>query len=218
MKPVISRSGSSVALVALATAALPASTAADSGRPGCIVPDVVGVSLSAARQALQSSGCSVIPHQLPPHGQFVTPPSPDARQLVASQSPRPGSHTGQVTISLKPLCAQPDAPGPDTVGPTTSRGPSELVSGVFLQGGPVRTAPGCRHGTPSAGTLTVTSAAGQIVAHRVVREGRFGVFPLKPGQYTLLATLPGGAPPVAPRPVTILAHKTTRLNLVAKLN
>lgn len=217
MKPLITRPAGPALLAALAAAALPASTAAGAGTSGCIAPQVVGVSLSMARHALEASGCAVNTRQLPPHGPFVTPASPDPRQLVGSQSPQAGSQTGQVTVSLRPLCAQPQAPGPPTSGPIASKGPSELVAGMFLQGGPLLTAPSCRRGTPSAGTLTVTGASGQIVAHRAVRDGRFGVFPLKPGRYTLLGSFSAGGPQLAPQPVRILAHETTRLNLVAKL-
>lgn len=206
-----------LALAAVAGGAVPASTGADQGHKGCIAPDVVGVSLAMARNALSSSGCEVQIRQLPPHGEFLTPSSPDGRQIVAFQSPRAGGRTGGVTVSLKPLCARPSQPGPDTLGPTSSKGPTELVAGLFLAGGPVVTSPRCPRGTPSGGVLTVTSADGQPVARRAVRAGRFGVFPLKPGSYVLAGTVSGppGGRRTAPQPVTIAAHRTTRLNVVA---
>ncbi|MCW3032291.1 MAG: hypothetical protein JWM60_636 [Solirubrobacterales bacterium] len=206
-----------LALAAVAGGALPATTAADSGQQGCVAPDVVGVTLAMARQALSASGCAVQVRQLPAHGQFVTPGSPDGRQLVATQTPSAGGHADGVTLSLKPLCAQPAQPGPDTQGPASSQGPTELVSGLFLSGGPVVTSPHCRHGMPSSGVLTVTTATGQPVARRAVRSGRFGVFPLKPGAYLLAGTIsgPAGERQLAARPVKIVAHRTTRLNLVA---
>jgi hypothetical protein len=219
MKPLVSRNCRSTLALVLAVVAgggLPATTGAQRSPSSCIAPDVVGVQLAMARHALEASGCTVQARQLPAHGQFVTPAGPEAQQLVAAQSPRPGSRTGQVTISLKPLCAQPAEPGPDVRGPISSRGPSELVAGLFLQGGPVRTAAHCRHGTSVAGTLTVSAPDGRLVAHRTVRAGRFAVFPLKPGRYTLLGSVavPGGPVP-QPEQVTIARSRTTRLNLVA---
>jgi hypothetical protein len=222
MKLVISRpsrSAVSLALAAVASGALPGATAAAPGQQGCVAPDVVGVSLAMARQALSASGCAVQVRQLPAHGQFVTPGSPDGRQIVATQSPPAGGHAGGVRISLQPLCAQPAQPGPDARGPTSSQGPTELVSGLFLAGGPVLTSPHCRHGVPSNGVLTVTTAGGHQVARRAVHAGRFGVFPLKPGAYMLVGTLsgPAGERQLAPQPVKIEAHRTTHLNLVAEV-
>lgn len=207
-----------LALAAVATGAVPAAAAADPGHQGCIAPDVVGVNLSMARQALTSSGCTIRVRQLPAHGEFVTPGSPDGRQIVATQSPRAGAQTGGVTLSLRPLCRQPAQPGPDSRGPVSSSGPAELVAGLYLEGGPVQTAPQCRHGTPSSGVLTVTTPDGHLVARRAVRAGRFGVFPLKPGKYLLAGSVAGptpGQPQVEPQPVTISARRTTRLNVVA---
>jgi hypothetical protein len=150
----------------------------------------------------------------------VTPSGPDGRQIVASQTPAAGGHTGAVTVSLKPLCAQSAQPGPDMRGPTSSQGPTELVSGMFLAGGPTVTSPRCRHGVPSGGLLTVTAANGQVVARREVRSGRFGVFPLKPGAYVLAGTISGSAVGrrLPPQPVNVAAHRTTFLNLVAPVS
>ena len=121
-----------------------------------------------------------------------------------------------MTVSLRPLCQQPAQPGPDSRRPVSSSGPTELVAGLYLEGGPVQTSPHCRHGTPSSGILTVTTPDGRIVTRRAVRAGRFAVFPLKPGRYLLAGSVAGpGQPQVEPQPVTIAAHRTTRLNVVA---
>jgi hypothetical protein len=208
-----------LAMAAVATGAvLPAAVSAESGRD-CIVPDVVGVSLSKARQALSSSGCQIAVKQLPSHGKFVTPPAPDGRQLVGRQRPSSGDHSEAVTVWVKPLCSQPAFPGPDKRGPSASRGPAELIAGLYLQGGPVKTRPHCRRGVPEAGTLVVSTPAGEVIARRQVRAGKFGVFPLAPGSYLLGGTISGGsstaARQVSQTAVTIAAHRTTHLNVVA---
>ena len=203
--------------VAAVAGALPAVTAADAGQAGCIAPDVVGVSLAQARGALHASGCSVRLQQLPAHGEFVTPSSADPRQLVGSQSPGSGSRTGTVTVRLRPLCSQPSQPGPEHRGPTSNNGPAELVAGLFLRGGPLRTSPHCRRGSPAEGTLTIATPGGEVIARRAVRSGHYGVFPLKPGRYVLTAAPTGETTPPAPQPVTIAARRTTHLNLVAEI-
>jgi hypothetical protein len=197
---------------------VPASTAADPATAGCRSPAVVDVSLAMARHVIGASGCHLVIHQLPAHGRFVTPAGADARQLVARQSPGPGGRTSAVTVSLRPLCSQPSEPGPAIAGPTSRSGPTELVAGLFREGGPLRLAPSCRTGSPAGGTLTISSASGQAIARRAVKPGKFGVFPLPPGRYVVSGTLgdtAGGSPvELGPEPVKIAAHRTTRINVV----
>ncbi len=221
MREVTWRSARAAVPLALATAAsgaAPASTAAEPGRASCVAPDVVNVTYARARHVLRASGCALAARQLSPHGEgrIYTPPSPDPRQLVGSQSPRAGQRAGSVTLSLKPLCAQSAAPGPDSRGPDVTSGPQELIAGLFIEGGPLELSARCRHGVPSAGTLTVTRADGTPVSSRSVHAGRYAVFPLKPGRYVLSGSFSGtGGPRTEPKTVTIAAHRTTRLNVVA---
>jgi hypothetical protein len=67
--------------------------------------------------------------------------------------------------------------------------------------------------------VTVSSAAGKLLVSRKVRGGRFAIFPLAPGSYVLAGKLAGasGPVPVAPTPFTIAAHRTTRVNAVARV-
>lgn len=182
---------------------------------GCVAPRAVGVSLSAARRVIQESGCTVTVRELPARSGFVSPEQPDPRQLVARQSPAAGSRAAAVTIWLKPLCAQPAAPGPPPgSGPSVRTGPTELVAGLFVQGGPLLPSPECRAGTSTAGTVTVLTTAGRVLAQRTVRAGRLAVFPLAPGSYELQGTFAGAAAPTAPQRFTILARHTTRRNVV----
>ncbi len=209
-------------MAALATGAVvPAAGGAAAAGDGCVAPEVVGVSLAMARHALGSSGCAVTVRQLPAHGSFVTPASPDGRQLVARQSPRGGGRARAVTVFLDPLCAQPALPGPKHAGAEQSRGPAELIAALYLQGGPVKTSPHCRNARPEAGTVSISTAAGQPVATRRVRGGHFAVFPLAPGGYVLAGTLSkspdGGQVTVPPTAFTIAAHRTTHVNAVVRV-
>jgi hypothetical protein len=211
-----------MALAALtAGAALSAAGGAAAAGDGCVAPDVVGVSLGMARHALSSSGCGVTVRELPAHGSFVTPARPDARQLVARQSPRGGARAAAVTVFVEPLCAQPALPGPKHVGAEQSRGATELIAALYLQGGPVKTSPHCRNALPQGGTVTVSTAAGALIASRRVRGGHFAVFPLAPGGYVLAGTLSssprGGLVAVPPTAFTIAAHRTTHVNAVARV-
>jgi hypothetical protein len=208
-----------LALAAFATgAALPAPGGAETSGASCIAPEVVGVNLSMARRALGDSGCQVTVRQLPAHGTFVTPAQPDGRQLVARQSPKAGRSSQDVTVWVKPLCAQSALPGPAQRGPRVTKGPTELIAGLYLEGGPLRTGPHCRRGTTEAGTVTVSTPAGKVLLRRQVRAGHFGIFPLAPGSYVVGGTFSGGAPGARPQvpqtPVTIAARRTTRLNVV----
>ena len=203
-------------LAAAVSGMAPASTGADQARAGCVAPDVVGVTYARARSVLLASGCSVATRQLPARGgELYTPPSPDPRQLVGSQSPRAGGRAASVTLRLKPLCSQPAAPGPDSRGASSVKGPTELVAGLFVAGGPLELSSSCRHGTPSAGSLAVTRPDGMPVSSRSVRAGRYAVFPLKPGRYLLSGTFSGsGNRPTEPQAVTVAAHRTTHLDVV----
>jgi hypothetical protein len=195
---------------------LPAAGGAKPRGEGCVAPDVAGVNLAMARQALSSSGCGVTVRQLPAHGSFVTPASPDGRQIVGRQSPHGGARTGAVTLFLEPLCSQPALPGPKHPGTEQRRGPAELVAALYLQGGPLKTSPHCRTALPEGGTLTVATAAGKLIASRRVRDGHFAIFPLRPGAYVLAGTLRrGGAIPQTA--FTIAAHQTTRINAIARV-
>jgi len=204
-----------LALAALAVAG-PVAPAAAGAAGGCVTPQVVGVSLAAARRALGASGCPVVVRQLPGNGRYRAPSRPDERQIVARQAPPPGSRAAKVTVWLSPLCVQPAQPGPPEGGGSLVAGPTELVAGLYLSGGPLVSGTSCRTGRPVAGTLTVLSAqTGRQIAARTVNAGRFAIFPLRPGRYLLSGTLAGHGSPVGePRPFTVVAGRTRRLNLV----
>jgi hypothetical protein len=174
-----------------------------------------------ARHVIGASGCHVVIHQLPAHGHFVTPEGADARQLVAGQSPGPGGRTSAVTVSLRPLCSQPSDPGPEVTGPTSRSGPTELIAGLYREGGPLQLASRCRTANPVGGTITISSASGRLITHRTVKPGKFGVFPLPPGGYTVSGSTgdtANGIPiQLGPESIKVTRHHTSRLNIVEKV-
>jgi hypothetical protein len=95
--------------------------------------------------------------------------------------------------------------------PLVTRGPTELVAGLYVQGGAFIV--GCPQGPrgPFAGTLTATSVrTGKRVAReKLTRSGKLFVLALAPGRYLLRAIDSGGLRS-APVRVTIPAHRTVR--------
>jgi len=168
---------------------------------------------------LAVSGCGLKIRQLPGHGAYQSPAEPDPRQLVGRQSPAPGTRASAVTVWLRPLCHQSAAPGPALSGPTAMHGPTRLVVGLFLAGGPLRTSTSCRAASPYAGTITVSAPDGRLVISRTVRQGRYAIFPLPPGRYQLSGSVADGGPPLlaGPRAVTLESSNTTRINLTAQI-
>jgi hypothetical protein len=144
-------------------------------------------------------------------------------QLVARQKPAAARQRRSINVWLVPLCAQSAAPGPPAGEPIVTAGPTELASGVFLDGGPLVLRPTCLPGTPSPGTITIvnpTTAA--TVARSTVATGKLATFPLPPGTYTIQGTLANatsdGAPiRTRPQTVTIPAGMTVRQDTVADI-
>jgi hypothetical protein len=225
MKPAFSRLGVAVAAPTLALAVAAGSTSNADGQTSgrCIAPRLVGVSFAMARRALEMSGCRVVTEELPASGSLVAPEPPDGRQIVARQSPAPGARSGSVTVWLKPLCAQSAEPGPNISGPSVKHGPTELVSGLFLVGGPLRLSPYCRSGTSAAGTITVFAATGgRVISKRAVHSGGLAVFPLPAGSYLVQGTFANstanGRPISTPTdPVKIAARRITRHDLLVNI-
>jgi hypothetical protein len=110
-----------------------------------------------------------------------------------------------------PSCPTPRIPVP-AVEPRIVAGPTELVSGLYLQGGPIPPA-GCHPEPrgPLAGTLSVYGArSGRRVAHETLRhDGRLFTIALRPGTYRVTAVDSGGLRTRA-QTVTIAAHRTVR--------
>jgi hypothetical protein len=77
--------------------------------------------------------------------------------------------------------------------PYVTRGPTEVVVGLYVQGGAL--VPNCPQEPrgPDPGTVTVTAPGGRIVAHETLRAaGRLFVLPVAPGSYTVSARIANG--------------------------
>jgi hypothetical protein len=109
-----------------------------------------------------------------------------------------------------PACSAPSVPLP-AHEPLLTRGPTELVAGLYVQGGAYIV--GCPQEPrgPYAGTLTVRGArTGRLVARETLtRPARLFVVALPPGRYTVSATGAGGLR-TQPQTVTIPRHTTVR--------
>lgn len=198
------------------------------GRHACAhVPRLVGLSLSAARRRAARAGCKVQAREAG-SGQIVEKRlyARYAAQAVVRQIPRADRAGGverMVTVWLRPLCHQSADPGPPAGEPFVKRGPTELISGLFLGGGPPRSSPRCRVGTPSPGTITVTSpTTGTVIASDSVVSGQLATIPLAPGTYTMQGTFDnafsnGQAIMTPQQSVTIVAGYTIRQDVVANI-
>jgi hypothetical protein len=90
-------------------------------------------------------------------------------------------------------CPHPSIPVPPNE-PVYRTGPTELVSGLYIQGGPVPPPP-CKPKPrgPYAGTITVSSAStGMAVASQSVNNGHLAHIPLARGKYTVSGKFAGG--------------------------
>lgn len=120
-------------------------------------------------------------------------------------------------------CAETGAPGPPAGEPLATAGPTELISGLYLAGGPFEVFPGpCRQGTSEAGTIVVLDpASGATVASATIATGKLATIPLAPGTYTIDGTFAdatvNGAEMTSSSSVTITAGETVRQDIVASV-
>jgi hypothetical protein len=116
------------------------------------------------------------------------------------------------------LCWGSAAYGPKLEEPVITTGPTELVSGFYLVGGPLTrfSAPECRRPEPSpgAGTVEVTNAGGVLVATQTSTQDHFVEIALSPGSYTIRGTFLNatinGAHPTKTESVVIPAGDSVR--------
>jgi hypothetical protein len=186
------------------------------GTGSCRAPRLVGLTLARARVRAGLAGCRI--HVV--NGQIR---AEEPMQLVARQNPAAGSKRRSINVWLVPLCAQSAAPGPPAREPIVTAGPTELISGVFLDGGPLVLRPTCQPGTPLPGTITIVNpATGATVASTTVATGKLATFPLAPGTYTIDGTLAnatsgGAVMRTRPQTVTIPAGMTVRQDTAADI-
>jgi hypothetical protein len=97
-----------------------------------------------------------------------------------------------VSVWLNPFCTGTAAYPPAITEPLVTAGPTELVSGFFLVGGPLTffSRPHCSRPppVPESGNVVVKDASGVVVATRASTGGHFVKIPLPPGTYTISGT------------------------------
>lgn len=148
-------------------------------------------------------------------------------QTIRRQSFHTGRRGPVVTVWVNQLCSGSADWGPPQDEPSHAPGPTELVSGLYLDGGPIslRSAPRCASlsGNPSAGTITVTDpASGAIVATETVVEGQLARIHLPTGTYTITGTFANSFSDnqhiqSQPRTVTISSRQTVRQDVSASI-
>jgi hypothetical protein len=204
-------SGLILAVGASAVAA-PDSPRAATSASVCRVPRLSGVVVRVARERAQKAGCRV---------RLVGTPVTDPNvQTVRVQRPTAGNHSRLVTLWVNPICRGSALRGPGSNEPALTAGPTELISGLYIVGGPLRPRSERRctfhPGVPGPGTITVRAAAsGAILASQTVTGGHLARIPLPPGSYTVEGTFgdatinnhPGRSLPTT---VTIPPGKTVR--------
>jgi hypothetical protein len=176
----------------------------------CHVARLTGLTLNVARRRVAHSGCG-----LRVKGAALEDPQV---QTVERQSPGRGGRTTEVTVWLNPLCHGSAAYGPGFNEPKLTSGPTELVSGFYLAGGPLArfSDPRCKRPAPpsGAGTVEVTNAGGAVVGPATSTYGQLVTIPLPAGSYTTTGTFLGatinGVHPTISESVVVPPGKTVR--------
>jgi hypothetical protein len=175
-----------VAVTVLSVAAMSASARPATGvRSACHVPRITGLTLSVARERAAHAGCT-----LRVKGATL---KQSRIQTVDRQLPAAGGRSSSVTVWLNPSCSGSGAYGPGLKEPVVRPGPTELVSGFYLDGGPLAlfSDPGCKRPAPppGAGIVEVMNpTTGAVVATQTSERGRFVKIPLPAGSYTIRGT------------------------------
>lgn len=196
-------------IVPLALAGTPSGAAA-SAHATCHVPRLTGLTVHAARSRARVAGC-----QLRLTGAAVKIATV---QTVRTQSVRPGLHAVVVSVAVNPLCSGPAGLGPPSGEPIEKPGATELISGLFVEGGPLifRSAPVCKAlvGKSTGGTITVTNSVGTVIANNTaLSAGQLLYVNVQPGTYTVSGKLSGGTA-IGPITVTVPAGEIVRQDLV----
>ncbi len=185
------------------------------GRPAiaikvCHAPQLRGLTLDVARLKAAKAGCKL-------HLKGAAVKQPEV-QTVDRQSPSAGRHSSTVTVWLNPFCFGSAAYGPAIAEPTVTPGPTELVSGFYLDGGPLArfSTPHCKRPEPppDAGVVEVTNATGALVAAQTSTTGNLVKIPLPAGSYTIRGTFlnatTNGTHPTETQSLTIPTGHTVR--------
>jgi hypothetical protein len=139
-------------------------------------------------------------------------------QTVHTQSVRPGQSARIVSLSVNPLCPGPAGLGPPPGEPIEKPGTTELVTGLFVEGGPLiyRSAPVCKDlvGKSTSGTITIINSVGTVLANNMaVSAGQLLYVNVQPGTYTVSGKFSGGTA-IGPITVNVPSGEIVRQDLV----
>jgi hypothetical protein len=184
--------------------------AASSAQTTCHAPQLTRLTVAAARTRAKAAGCA-----LRLAGASVKMPS---IQTIRAQNVPAGRVAKSVTVTVNPLCSGPADPGPPPGEPLITAGASELVTGLFLEGGPVveRSAPVCKNlvGKSTGGTITITNVAGTTIANAMkLTPGQLLYVNVPAGPYTISGVFSNGTT-VGPITVTVASDQVVRQDLV----
>ena len=117
---------------------------------------------------------------------------------------------------------QQACPGAPSAGSVLTEGPSGLVSGLYLAGGPLLRRSRLQEGVPSPGTIAVTDViTGETIARVTVARGQLATIPLAPGSYSVEGTCAdarsNGLPMRSHESVTIPSGTTVRQDLTVSI-
>jgi hypothetical protein len=194
----------------IGTAAMSTAARTSARAHACRVPRLTGATFEIARLRAARDRCA-----LHVKGAALQEASV---QTVARQLPTSGGRSSSVTVWLNPLCNGEAAYGPDIKEPVVTKGPTELVSGFYLVGGPLLpfSAPRCKRPAPppGAGKMEVIDASGALVATRTASPGHFVRIRLPAGSYTIRGTFlnatENGVHPQATESLVIPPARTVR--------
>ena len=164
------------------------SVASAATHANCRAPRLIGLTVAAARTRAKVAGCQL---------QFVGAVVRMATiQTIHTQNVRPGGTAASVTVSVNPLCPTSGLIGPPQGEPIDRLGPTELITGLFIEGGPFeyRSAPVCRDlvGKSSGGTITVIDSLGAVIVSRTLTAGQLLHQMLNAGTYTITGVFSDG--------------------------
>jgi hypothetical protein len=174
-----------VALTMLACAVSVGALSSQAANPGgaCHAPFLEGLTFRLARVLTGRAGCRIRVKG--------NPLTMAGIQTVARQSPAAGAVAFTVTVWLDRACQRGGGGGPELHEPEVTAGPTKLVSGFYLVGGPAPhyfSAPRCPRPPPGAGTVEVIDPSGAVIATQTSTRGKFVEIALPAGSYTIRGT------------------------------
>ena len=176
----------------------------------CHAPRFIAATVATARVRARAAGCA-----LRFTGARVQMPT---IQTIRTQSVGPGHVAKVVTLSVNPLCPGSLNIGPPPGEPIIKSGPTELITGLFIEGGAFiyRSAPSCKVfvGRSSGGTITITNSVGTVFANNMaLSPGQLLYVNVPAGAYTITGVLSGGNK-LGPATVNVASGQIVRQDLV----